>query len=54
MKTTKLIAILVLFGITCTLASEPTPLSFVNPLMGTWNPNGLWANMLTATNLSTT
>ncbi len=41
MKTMKLIAILALSGITCALASEPTPLGLVNPLMGTWNPNGL-------------
>jgi hypothetical protein len=41
MKTLKLLLSLALFGITCAVASETTPLSLVNPLMGTRNPNGL-------------
>ena len=41
MKTLKLLLSLALFGITCAVAAETTPLSLVNPLMGTRNPNGL-------------
>ena len=41
MQTTKLILGLSSLVIACAVASEPAPLSLVNPLMGTWNPNGL-------------
>jgi putative alpha-1,2-mannosidase len=41
MNTTKIIFSLAFSAAACGLAADTTPLDLVNPLMGTYNPNGL-------------